>query len=202
MSFIVEARSSNGAEDTPDFVSFFIDLAAAQRIINLARLVKENGLYKIEKFDSTASFHRYSPETEEAREIGAENNVLLKAGSLNVDASSFWYSGCVAHSDVEVTSSRQPITELEWYFCLPEKAAEVEAGQTREYLVTWITDVEVEGDHHAAAQAVADRYFRSHIAAGEQDSACTFVVTAKSDQTPLEIDLSACHSDDEVIESA
>jgi hypothetical protein len=201
MSFIVDARSSTEAEDTPEFAAFSIGLAAAQGIINLARLVQQNGLHKVERFDSTPSFFRYLPGTEDAQEIGSENEVLLKACCLNVDASSFWYSGFVRHSSVEVTSYRQPISDLASYFEL-EKATEVEAGQTREYLVTWSADVEVEGDHHAAAQAAADRYFRSHIAAGEQDSACNFVVTAKSDQKPVEIDLSACHSDDEVMESA
>ncbi|BFO07440.1 TPA: hypothetical protein ACRNDU_006123 [Pseudomonas aeruginosa] len=201
-AYIVETRATNGAEDTPEFASFSIDLAATQRIINLARLVKENGLHKVETFDSTASFHQYAPGTEEAEEIGCDNDVLLKAGCLNVDASSFWFSGFIRHSDVEVVSARQPIAELQSHFHLAGGTTELEAGGERQYLVTWSADVEVEGDHHAAAQAVADRYFRSHIAAGEQDSACTFVVTAKSDQKPVEIDLSTCHSGEQILESA
>lgn len=201
-SYIVEARSTNGAEDTPDFASFCIDLAAARGIINLASLVRENGLHKVETFDSTASFHQYAPGTEEAEEIGAENDVLLKAGCLNVDVSSFWFSGFVKHTDIEVVSTRLPIAELTSHFGLLENATQVEVDREGQYVVTWSVDVEVEGDHHAAAQAVADRYFRSHIAAGEQDSSCIFVVTAKSDQTPVEIDLSASHSDDEILETA
>ncbi|MFJ4457468.1 MULTISPECIES: hypothetical protein [Pseudomonas] len=201
-SYTVETRATNGAEGTPDYASFNIDLAAAQGIMNLARLVRENGLHKVETFDSTASFHQYAPGTEEAEEIEAENDVLLKACCLNVDSTSFWFSGFVRNTDVEVVSARQPIAELESHFRLAGGTEEVEVDGERQYLVTWSADVEVEGDHHAAAQAVADRYFRSHIAAGEQDSACTFVVTAKSDQKPVEIDLSACHSDDEVTESA
>lgn len=47
---------------------------------------------------------------------------------------------------------------------------------TIKYTVTWSIEVEVDGDHKAAAQAVASRYFQEHIAAGQYDSACSFVV--------------------------
>jgi hypothetical protein len=58
----------------------------------------------------------------------------------------------------------------------------------RKYTVTWTTDIEISGDHKDAAQAVADRYFQARIAAGEQDSACSFAVTG-SDNFPVDIDL-------------
>ncbi|WP_231115673.1 MULTISPECIES: hypothetical protein [Pseudomonas] len=190
-SYTVETRATNGAEDAPDVAVFSIDQAAAQGISDLARLVNENGLFKVEKFDSTASFHQYAPGTEEADELGEENAVLLKGGCLNVDSASFWFSGFIRNSDTEVVTARQPIDELLSHFGLSGKLTDADAGQEHQYLVTWSVDAEVVGGHHAAAQAVAARYFRSDIAAGEQDTACTFIVTARSDSKPVEIDLSA-----------
>lgn len=63
------------------------------------------------------------------------------------------------------------------------------------YRVTWIVDVECEGDHKAAAQLVADRYFSASIAAGEQDSASSFVVSDDADQVAVQIDLADSLSD-------
>lgn len=65
----------------------------------------------------------------------------------------------------------------------------------RSFTVSWSIDIEIEGDHKAAAQAVADRYFQVAIAAGEHDSACSFVVTADSDKVPVDIDLADSLSD-------
>jgi len=65
----------------------------------------------------------------------------------------------------------------------------------RSYQITWTVDVECEGDHKAAAQLVADRYFSARIAAGEQDSACVFIVTGEADRAGVEIDLAASLSD-------
>lgn len=62
------------------------------------------------------------------------------------------------------------------------------------YTTTWTIETEIPGDHKAAAQAVADRYFQARIAAGEQGSACSFVVTG-SDGVPVAIDLADSLSD-------
>jgi hypothetical protein len=45
------------------------------------------------------------------------------------------------------------------------------------YIVTWTMYSENPGDHKAAAQEIAEKYFQERIAAGEPDTACTFVVT-------------------------
>lgn len=63
------------------------------------------------------------------------------------------------------------------------------------FTITWSIDVEIEGDHKAAAQVVADRYFQANIAAGDHDSACSFVVTAEADMVPVDIDLADSLSD-------
>lgn len=64
----------------------------------------------------------------------------------------------------------------------------------RKYTVTWTTDIEISGDHKDAAQAVASQYFQERIAAGEQDSACSFVVKGP-DNFPVVIDLADSLSD-------
>ncbi|GFZ61577.1 hypothetical protein PSTH1771_16710 [Pseudomonas syringae pv. theae] len=63
------------------------------------------------------------------------------------------------------------------------------------YQVIWTIDVECEGDHKAAAQLAADRYFAANIAAGEHDSACSFVVVDDADLMKVDIDLADSLSD-------
>lgn len=63
------------------------------------------------------------------------------------------------------------------------------------YEITWTTNVECEGDHKAAAQLVADCYFADRIAAGEQGSACAFVVVDDADKVKVDIDLADSLSD-------
>lgn len=58
----------------------------------------------------------------------------------------------------------------------------------KSYTISWTVDVEIIGDHKAAAEAVADIYFQARIAAGEQGSACSFEVTG-CDGVPVTIDL-------------
>ncbi|MGG5276330.1 hypothetical protein [Pseudomonas syringae pv. coryli] len=66
--------------------------------------------------------------------------------------------------------------------------------QTRHYTVSWVVDIEITGDHKAAAQAVADQYFQSRIGDGEQGCACSFIVTEENG-APVEIDLAASLSE-------
>ena len=58
------------------------------------------------------------------------------------------------------------------------------------YIVTWTIYNENAGDHQAAAQEVADKYFQARISAGEPDTACTFVVTDSKGES-RQIDLSS-----------
>jgi|SRR5471030_132893 len=59
-----------------------------------------------------------------------------------------------------------------------------------EYRVDWTVDIEHHGSHDEVAMSVAERYFKPHIAAGQQDSACVFEVTSY-DQNTVSIDLAA-----------
>ncbi len=56
------------------------------------------------------------------------------------------------------------------------------------YSVTWEIDIDTNGDHREAAQAAALLGFKPHIIEGENDSACTFLVTGPDD-LPVTIDL-------------
>lgn len=62
------------------------------------------------------------------------------------------------------------------------------------YTVTWTIDIETSGDYKAAAQEVADCHFKAEIAAGNFDSACSFVVTGE-DGIPVDVDLADTLSD-------
>lgn len=56
------------------------------------------------------------------------------------------------------------------------------------YRVVWEIDIDVDGDHLAAAEACALAYFKPEIAAGQPGSACVFEVTGPVDG-PAVIDL-------------
>lgn len=58
------------------------------------------------------------------------------------------------------------------------------------YVVIWKIYTETKGDHRAAALEVAEKYFQDRIAAGEPDTACTFIVTNMKGEAQ-EIDLAA-----------
>lgn len=62
------------------------------------------------------------------------------------------------------------------------------------YRVIWEMDIDVTGDHRAAAQVVANKFFASHVANGEPDSACVFTVIGPNGMRAL-VDLAPSLSD-------
>lgn len=58
----------------------------------------------------------------------------------------------------------------------------------QKFTVAWKIDIETPGNHKDAAFSAAQLCFKSHIAAGAYDSACTFTVTGP-DGIPVDVDL-------------
>ena len=60
--FRTEVSSSDEFADLPADVEFSIDLATAREIVRLSAVVKEHGLYKVEKFDYRAQYLSHDDE--------------------------------------------------------------------------------------------------------------------------------------------
>ena len=113
-------RSDNEFAEIPSVAVFTVDQVLANEIIRLAALVKANGLYKVEKFDYRTSFFEHDPvENPGAAEAaGDDNSVRTECDCLNVSEDSFWFSALRKHSDYEILTARQSISELQAHFGL------------------------------------------------------------------------------------
>jgi hypothetical protein len=118
-TFRTEVRCGNdNYNDIPTVVAFSISEADAAEIIRLAGIVRANGLYKIEKFDYRAQYLKYDPEEdpEEAKLAGEENEFRTEADVLNVSDEEFWFSAYIKHTDIEILSEQQRISDLIQHF--------------------------------------------------------------------------------------
>jgi hypothetical protein len=125
-TFRTEARCGNdNYNDVPSMVKFSIDEATAAEIIRLAKIVKSNDLYKVEKFDYRAMYLKHDPEQEpeDAKLAGEENEFRTESDVLNVSDSEFWFSAYIKHTDIEILSEQQRIDDLAQHFSFERPAA-------------------------------------------------------------------------------
>lgn len=108
-----ECRTDSDYDDIPVAVEFEINQDAAEEIVRLSKLVATNGLFKVEKFDYSASYYN-GDENGDASDETARTD----SDCLNVSETEFWFSAYLKHTDVEVLSERQRIQELASYFGL------------------------------------------------------------------------------------
>lgn len=115
-TYRTEVRTDSDYDEVPSVAVFAIDEDTAREIITLAALVKDNKLYKVEKFDYRARFYCSVPEEdpEEAEDAGEEERT--EADTLNVSESEFWFSAYLKHTNVEVLTEKQPIVDLFVHF--------------------------------------------------------------------------------------
>ena len=104
-----DVRSNSGCDELPTKAQFALSEVAALEILRLSSLCIRNGLYKVEKFDYRASWL-------EVDDSDALLEVRTDAGVLNVSVNDFWFSAYLKHTDVEVLTEPQSISELkEWF---------------------------------------------------------------------------------------
>lgn len=97
MKFTSEIRTDDFfADDIPEEVTFEIDKELANRIRELAEVVKANNLYKVVFFDYRA-------------EWGTQTD----CDQLNVSEDEFWFSTYLKHTCIELFTERYKITDLE-----------------------------------------------------------------------------------------
>jgi len=108
MRYETEVRSDSNYDELPTKARFVLSEADANEIIRLSALVAANGLHIVEKFDYRTSWL-------EGDDPDAFTEARSDADALNVSENEFWFSGYLKHTNVEVLSERQRISELkEW----------------------------------------------------------------------------------------
>jgi hypothetical protein len=108
-----DVRSDSDYTDLPSKARFVITEADAQEINRLSALVAANGLHKVEKFDCRTSWLE-GDDPDDFREARSDLD------KLNVSETEFWFSGYVKHTDVEMFSERQQISEMRDWFELKQ----------------------------------------------------------------------------------
>ena len=108
-------RTDSDYGPIPAVATFDIGEHTAKEIVRLSGLVKENKLYKVEKFDYRTDF--LMGDAEEGADDTA--NVSTDADRLNVSETEFWFSSEIKHTNVEIVTARQSIAELAAHFGLP-----------------------------------------------------------------------------------
>lgn len=107
--------------ESPETATFAIDKETAEDIIKLSQLVRDNGLYKVEKFDYRVTYYKQNPEDLEDDEVDdadddASNEVRTDCDCISVSGDEFWFSACTKNTSIEYVTSHQPIKELADHF--------------------------------------------------------------------------------------
>jgi hypothetical protein len=112
-AYLVDVRCSNELNDAPSVAVFTIDKDEAKEIVRLAEVVKENDLYKVERFDYRVSYLKKDPEDlDEDDDLEEENEARVDCDCISVSSNEFWFSAKAKHTDIEFTTERQPIQAL------------------------------------------------------------------------------------------
>lgn len=136
-TFVTGVRSDGYCADMPEAAQLTIDLEMAKRIVSQQKLAIDLDLFQLESFDSTASFLKNEPESNEGEED--EDNIRqTEANTLHVSQSEFWFSGFIANTNVEVFSERLPIAELVKHFGLTEDKPPAQQEVSLDGGVTWM----------------------------------------------------------------
>ncbi len=132
-----ETPCSGGGEafGAPALASFDITKSDAEFIVRMARMVKENGLYKVERFDGSVTWldradslgeiadRRPGEQVETLeREIDGEMETLqpmrTECDTLSITDSEFFFSCYRKHCDDKITTGNVQIEEIANHFGL------------------------------------------------------------------------------------
>lgn len=125
--YVINTGSADGS-DSPGAARFSATREFAQIVIDLCKLVKTHGLYKVEKFydlpEFSNNYYASDAVTEEDIQevIDAEDfeddDLRVECITLNVSDDEFWFAACVKHSSNEFTTDKCSIQELAEFFGL------------------------------------------------------------------------------------
>ncbi len=114
-TFVVSAsiiNAENGLGDEPGGIALVIDDDLVANIRHLGEIVKQNGLYRVETFDSHPTWLDGSPEGHDRLETIPESECRVECVTLNVGDDRFWYEGFIKHTDLIIKSDEILIADL------------------------------------------------------------------------------------------
>ena len=119
-SYSVGVTSNDEWSSVPEVAQFVIAEDDAKEIIRLAKLVQENELYKVEKFDYRVSYYITDPDVLADEESTEGDDTLQRtdADCLCVSSDQFWFSALEKHGSVEFNTDHLEIHELAEHFGL------------------------------------------------------------------------------------
>ncbi len=120
-SYSVEVGCDDEWSESPSVAQFTISEDDAKEIVRLAALVKENQLYKVERFDYRVSYLKCDPDEcpEDAEVAGEGNEVSTDCDCINVSVDKFWFSAAAKNSSIAYVTGHQAIKELADHFGIP-----------------------------------------------------------------------------------
>lgn len=124
--YIVPAFCTGECDITPSAATFTMDATFARVVLNLSVMVGENDIDKVVKICHRAQFLQFDPVQgkEDAEEAGEENHIRTECDVLVVEKEEFYFSACIKHTDINVATERQSISELMVSFGLSEQIAQ------------------------------------------------------------------------------
>jgi hypothetical protein len=115
-AYKADVSSSDEWMDAPSVAVFEVSENDAKDIVRLAGLVKENGLFRVERFDYRVSYLKLDPEDLVDDDDEEENEARVDCDCISVSATEFWFTANEKNTSVEYTVERQSIKELADHF--------------------------------------------------------------------------------------
>lgn len=124
-------RSDDADALLPEACEIRMSITKAKEIVRLSELVERESLFKAERFDCLATFHKYDPRknTDEAHEAGDGNVCTIDVECLNVSTTEWWVSAYEHHGSVEMYSERFSVAQLKADFKLDDPATATVDGE-------------------------------------------------------------------------
>ncbi len=117
-----EVFGAGDYDDAPDIAEFAITEDKAQEIVRLAKIVANNKLHTINKFDFTPNWVKIEHFVENDTGVEPVEEKRLSASTegstLTISDIQFWYSGYIKHTDIKFRTDRFSIKELAEHFDL------------------------------------------------------------------------------------
>lgn len=141
LKLTVECYCSDRYSDAPSWIEILIDRATAVRIIDMARIVRNNKLCSVAALDMTPNWLTVNPD---GSTIPHEDMIYVDRVTLNVSADEYWYVGEVRHTHASVFGQRLPIFQIVEFFEVGEEDdgetfAAVAAGALS-VIANWLRD--------------------------------------------------------------
>lgn len=160
----VNLRSDDEYVELPDFAVFEIDLITAQEIAALSKIVKDNGLHKVEKFDYRVEYFDDNVVDDDGPDV--PNDIRIECPCLNVSDDQFWFTAYIKHTSAEICTDHVNIQTMLTFFGLePESttcnvksvANQQEATQRQDVPVKILIEIE-DGLLSQVSTSVAAQY--------------------------------------------